>query len=101
MQHSSLNHSPDVIKQIPNSIRQRLSKKLSNEEIFNTAKCEDEDALKKIGFKGDFKYTKNQRQKPKNRARNIIWFNPPFNKAVSRRIFLRLINRHFPKSHRI
>ena len=47
--------------------------------------------------------TKNQRQKPKNRSRNIIRFNPRFNKAVLTniaKIFLRLINRHFPKSHR-
>ena len=34
----------------------------------------------------DFKYTKNQRQNPKNRPRNIIWFNPPFNKAISTNI---------------
>ena len=63
-----------------------------------------EDALKKSGFKDDFKYTKNQRQKPKNRSRNIIWFNPLFNKAVSTniaKVFLQLINRHFPKSHRL
>ena len=62
------------------------------------------DALKKSGFKVDFKYTKNQQQKPKNRTQNIIWFNPPFNKAASTnvaKIFLRLINRHFPKSHRL
>ena len=77
---------------------------MSNEEIFNTAKCEHEDALNKSGYKVDFKYTKNQQQKPKNRSRNIIWFNSPFNKAVSTniaKIFLRLINRHFPKSHRL
>ena len=77
---------------------------MSHEEILNTGKCQYEDALKKSGFKVDFKYTKNQRQKPKNRSRNIIWFNPPFNKAVSTniaKIFLRLINRHFPKSHRL
>ena len=33
-----------------------------------------------------------------------LWFNLPFNKAVSTNIaklFLRLINRHFPKSHRL
>ena len=56
----------------------------------------------KSGFKVDFKYTKNQRQKPKNRTRNIIWLNPPFSKAVSTKtakIFLQLTNRHFLKSH--
>ena len=48
-------------------------KKTSNEEIFNTAKCEYEDAPKKSGFQVDFKYTKNQRQKPKKkRFRYII-----------------------------
>ena len=98
------NHPPNIIKQIPNSIQERLSKNLSNEEIFNTAKCEYVDALKKSGFKVDFKYTKNQRQKPKNRSQNIMWFNPLFNKAVSTnitKIFLRLNNRHFSKSHRL
>ena len=99
-----LNHPPNVTKQIPIFIQERLSETSSNEEILNTAKCEYEDALRESGFKVDFKYTKNQQQKPKNRSRNIIWFNPPFNKAVSTniaKIFLRLINRHFPKSHRL
>ena len=49
------NHPLNVIKQIPNSIQERLSKKLSNEEIFNTKKCEYEDNLKKSGFQADFK----------------------------------------------
>ena len=51
-----------------------------------------------------FKYTKNQRQQTKNRSENIVWFNQPFNKAASpniAKIFLWLINRHFPKSHRL
>ena len=57
---------------------------------------------KKNGFKVDFKYTINE--KPTNRSRNIIWFKPPFNKAVFTnvaKIYLWLINRHFPKSHRL
>ena len=53
--HSLSNHPPNVIKQIPNSIQEKLSKNSSNGEIFNTAKCEYEDALKKSGFKVDFK----------------------------------------------
>ena len=60
--HSSSNHPPNVIKQIPNPIQKRLLKNLSNEEIFNPGKYEYEDALKESGFKVDFKYTKNQRQ---------------------------------------
>ena len=87
-----------------NSIQERLSKNSSNEEICNTAKCECEGAMEKSGFKVDFEYIKNQQEKPKNRSRNIIWFNPPFNKSVStniEKIFPRLINRHFPKRHRL
>ena len=33
------NHPPNVIKQIPNSIHERLPKHSSNEEIFSTTKC--------------------------------------------------------------
>ena len=78
--HNLSKHPPNVIKQIPNSIQDRLSKNSSNEEIFNTTKCEYEDLLRNNEFKVDFKYTKNQRQKPQNRSRNIIWFNSPLNK---------------------
>ena len=69
--HSLSNHPPNVIKKIPNSIQERLSKNWSNVEIFDKEKCEYEDALKKSGFKVDFKHTKNQRQKTKKRSRNI------------------------------
>ena len=51
--------------------------------ILITEKCEYKDALKKSWFKVDFKYIKNQLQKPKSRSRNINWFNPPFSEAVT------------------
>ena len=41
-------------------------------------------------------------QDKRNRSRKIIWFNPPFNKDVSTniaKIFLKLIDKHFPRSH--
>ena len=72
--HSLSNNPPNIIKQTSNFIQERLSKNSSNEEIFNTGKCEYEDALKKSQLKGDFKYTKNQQQKPKNRSRNKYLF---------------------------
>ena len=53
--HSLTNHPTNVITLILNSVQERLSKNSSNEEIFDTAKCEYEDALKKTGFKVDFK----------------------------------------------
>ena len=81
--HSLSNHPGNVIKEITNSTKERLSKNLSNEELLNTAKSEYEDALKKNGFKVDFKCTSYQRHKTKNGTRNIIWFTPPFKKAIS------------------
>ena len=63
--HGLSNYPPNVIKQIPNSIQERLSKKSSKEEIFNTTNCKYENALKKSAFEVDLKHTKNQRKKQK------------------------------------
>ena len=60
--------------------------------------------MKRSVFKVDLKYTKNQWEKPKNRSRNITWFNPPFNKAVSTNVAKFFFNGSigiFPKSHRL
>ena len=63
--HSSSNHPPQIIKQLPNSIFKRLSKNLFNQETFNTEKVEYEDALKKSGYNVDLQYTNNKPGKPK------------------------------------
>ena len=84
--HSSLNHPPQIIKQLPNSIAERLSKNSSNQEVFNTVKAEYKDALKKLGYNVDLKYTNNKSEKPKTLKGNIICFNPLFSKSVSRNI---------------
>ena len=102
--HSSSNHPPQIIKQLPNSISERLSKNSSNQEIFNTAKVEYEDALKKSGYNVDLKYTNNKSEKRKTRKWNKIWFNPPFGKSVSANAantFLQLITKHFPRNHQL
>ena len=95
------NHPPQVIKQLPTSISYRLSTNSSNETIFNEAKTEYESALQKSGYKEKLKYTAKQPAKNK-RKRNIIWFNPPFNKSLDTNIaqkFLQLIDKHFPRSN--
>ena len=45
------NYSPQVIKQLPTSINERLSNNSSSEEIFNASKYEYERALKTSGYK--------------------------------------------------
>lgn len=47
--HSLSNHSPNVIKHIPNSIQKRLLRNSSNEKLFNAARFEYEEARKKVG----------------------------------------------------
>ena len=63
--HSSPNHSTQIIKQLPNSISEKLSKNSSNQEILNTAKVEYKDVLKKSAYNFDLKYTNNKSEKPK------------------------------------
>ena len=45
--HSSSNHAPQTIKQLQNSLSERPLKNSSNQKMFNTAKVEYKDALKK------------------------------------------------------
>ena len=98
--NTSSNHPPSIIKQTPTSISRRLSDNSSNEEIFNTAKTEYETALKNSGHSAPLSFT--HRKPPKRqRKRNIIWFNPPYSKNVKTnigKIFIKLINKHFPRS---
>ena len=102
--HSSSNHPPQVIKQLLNSISERLSKNSPIQEIFNTAKVEYENSLNKLGYNIDLKYTNNKSEKPKRRKQIIIWFNPPFSKSVSTNVaktFPQLVTKHFPRSHKL
>ena len=45
----------------------------------------------------------NNQKTTTQRKRNIIWFNPPFNKNVATKIgryFLNLLDKHFPQDHK-
>ena len=98
--NTSSNHPRIIIKQIPASVSRRLSDNSANEEIFNNAKTEYEDALRTSGHTANLEFNPN-RPKKRNRKRNIIWFNPPFNKNVKTNIgntFLKLVDKHFPRS---
>ena len=108
--HTQSNHPPTIIKQVPLAIEKRLSNLSSSEEIFKAATPFYEDALQRSGYNHNFAYHPANdhtngytNQRKKNRKRNIIWFNPPFDKNVSTNIgknFLNLIRRYFPKNHK-
>ena len=101
--NTSSNHPPSIMKQIPASINKRLSDNSSNESIFNTAKPEYEAALQNSRYSALLSFSPCKPTKRK-RKRNILWFNPPYNKSVQTnigRIFLNLINKHFPNSGKL
>ena len=67
---------------------------------------EYEKAIRENGYKNvSLIYTdKKDIKQKRNRSRNIIWFNPPFNKNVSTNVakrFLNFLDQHFPKSNKL
>ena len=100
--HAKSNHPPTILKHLPNAICSRLCSISSDSQAFNKAKPPYEDALKNSGHQIDMEYTIPQR-KPRNRKRNVIWFNPPFNQNVTTNVarnYLELVDKHFPRHHR-
>ena len=100
--HSLLNHPPQIIKQLPNFISERLSKKSFNQEICNTLKVEYKDALKKSGCNVDLRYTNNKSEEM--RKWSIILFSPPCTKSVSTNVaktFLQLTTKYFARSYKL
>ena len=104
--NKSSNHPPQIINQLPKVINKRLSRNSSNEEVFNSSKYQYKKTLRDSGYTDfirKFNKTSNNHTK-KNRQRNIIWFNPPFSKAVSTNVgkrFLQLLRHHFPPSNKL
>ena len=104
--NTSSNHPPQIIKQLPISISNRLSNNSSNKQVFDMSKGEYEKVLRKSGYRNvNLIYIDRRDIKQKrNCHRSIIWFNPPFNKSVSTNVtkrFLNLIDQHFPKSNKL
>ena len=103
------NHPPQILKQLPKSISKRLSENLSSKEVFDKSKAPYKKSLNNSDFYENLAYhqdnrNKNQRKRIKKRQHKIIWLNPPFSKIVKTNIvkkFLKLINRYFPKHHKI
>ena len=98
------NHPPKIIENIPKGINKRLSSISANEDIFERAAPMYQAALEKSGHKYKLQFDPtplaNSEEKKKARTRkNIIWFNPPYSRAVSTNVgreFLRIMDKHFP-----
>ena len=103
--NSKSNHPKSIINAIPAMIEKRINKHSSNKSLFDQAKNDYNNALKKSGYHQEIKYTElnteNQNKRKKNRNRKCIWFNPPFCKSVKTNIgrkFINLIDKHFNRN---
>ena len=102
----SSNHPPSIIRQLPQSIAERLSRNSSNERVFEKTKPEYESALRSCGYNESLKFKQPEKKDntKQQRKRNVIWFNPPYSKNVKTDVaakFLRLVDKHFPPNNKL
>ena len=101
----STRHRHQSLKKFHAQLKKRLSILSSSKNIFQESAICYEKCLKNGGYKTKIKYRepRENNQNKKKRKRNIIWFNPPYIKTVKtniRRIFVKLISKHFPPNHK-
>ena len=76
------NHPPNITKNLPDSLSNRINKQSSDKYVFNSTKDLYNNSLTNSGYKQNIKFQHNvfaEAQKRKsNRGRKIIWFNPPY-----------------------
>ena len=106
--HADSNHPPGIIKNIPKSINNRISKLSSNKEIFDASKPNYQEALVASGYVMEYDATvvtsasDDHQGRRRNRKRKCIYFNPPYSKTIKTNIgkeFLKIIREEFPKGH--
>ena len=99
------NHPPQILKNIPKGIEQRLSDNSANKQIFDEAAPPYQAELERCGYKHQLTFNPRPDQEPKkkkSRSRRITWFNPPYSMGVATNVgqeFLKLIDKHFPPGH--
>ena len=76
--YAKSNHPPTILRDLPNMIKKRLADLSCNKEKYEKAKPFYGTALKEKGYKTTMTYTKTTNINNRNRARNIISFNPPY-----------------------
>ena len=98
-------HPQTILKNIPPAVNRRISALSSSKEMFDSIAPIYQEALNKAGYNFTLKFepeSGKQPQKSRSRKRNCLWFNPPYSSSVKTNVgakFLRLIDKHFPKSN--
>ena len=94
-------HPPTITKQLTWIISRRISDTSCGKQYLDKAAPEYNNATKISDFYENTEFTSTIPPR-RNRNKKIIWFNPPYSVHVKRnigRIFLQLIDRHFPRHH--
>ena len=103
--HKHSNHPPSITQNIPKSVNRRLSALSSDEQVFASIPSTHQDALKNSGYDYKLNYdppSQTQNRNTRSRKRAILYFNPPYSMSVKTnvgKIFLQLIDKHFPKTN--
>ena len=104
--HSHSNHPHQIIRNIPKGINKRLANIASDKRTFHRAVRPYQQALEASCHDHTLLFNKQRTDaseaNKRKRRRKIIWYNPPYNKAVATNIgkrFLNLIDKEFPKGH--
>ena len=99
------NHPQKVLENIPKGINRRLSAISASKEIFERAAPTYQAALNNSGYNYKLQFdptplqSDEEKQEKKRRKRHVIWFNPPFSRAVTTNVgkqFLTRMDKHFP-----
>ena len=82
--HKQSSHPPNVTKNIPLAVNQRISSNSSDSKLFDDTKGPFQEALKRSGYDHELKFEEpNTRSGGKRRRkRNMIYFNPPWSSGV-------------------
>ena len=104
------NHPPQIIKNVPPSVNQRLCSISCNEQVFRDAAKLYQDALTASGHTATLQYTPRPDntlggpRRKRQQTRNVIWYTPPFSQSVKTNVggkFLKLVAKHFPQGSRL
>ena len=104
------NHPPHKAKHLPAAVNKRLNEISCDQQSFDAFKGDYEKALGASGLRNTLTYrpkqpdVQNDSPKRKNWKKDIIWFNPPYCRALTTNIgkeFLKLIDKNFPTNHHL
>ena len=89
------------------AINRRLSCISSDQEVFDEAAAPYQDVIRKSSFTFKLEFKPPPQETPsqkRKRRRNVIWFNPPYNRNIKNSIgreFISPIERSFPSGHEL